>query len=57
MSGRPATAPRARAGMPGPWLATASPRHHLLARRHLRTGELAFCYCYVPDGQLLTKTG
>jgi hypothetical protein len=24
------------------WLATASPRHHLLIRRHLRTGELAF---------------
>jgi SRSO17 transposase len=37
------------------WLATASPRHHLLIRRHLRTGELAFCYCFVPDGQLLTK--
>ncbi len=37
------------------WLATASPRHHLLIRRHLRTGELAFHYCYVPDGQLLTK--
>jgi hypothetical protein len=30
------------------WLATASPRHHLLARRQLRTGELAFCYCWVP---------
>jgi SRSO17 transposase len=38
------------------WLAGASPRHHLLVRRHLKTGELAFCYCYVPDGQLLTKT-
>jgi SRSO17 transposase len=38
------------------WLATASPRHHLLIRRHLRTGELAFHYCYVPAGQLLTKT-
>ncbi len=37
------------------WLATASPRHCLLIRRHLRTGELAFHYCYVPDGQLLTK--
>ena len=37
------------------WIATASPRHHLLIRRHLRTGELAFHYCYVPDGQLLTK--
>ena len=38
------------------WIATASPRHHLLIRRHLMTGELAFCYCYVPEGQLLTKT-
>jgi SRSO17 transposase len=38
------------------WLATASPRHHLLIRRHLRTGELAFHYCFVPDGQILTKT-
>src|SRR5258708_25685382 len=37
------------------WLATASARHHLLIRRHLRTGELAFCYCWVPDGQVLTK--
>ena len=38
------------------WLATASPRHHLLIRRHLKTGELAFHYCHVPEGQLLTKT-
>ena len=38
------------------WLATASPRHHLLIRRHLKTGELAFHYCYVPEGQLCTKT-
>jgi SRSO17 transposase len=38
------------------WVATASPRHHLLVRRHLKTGELAFHYCYVPEGQLLTKT-
>jgi SRSO17 transposase len=37
------------------WLATASARHHLLVRRHLKTGELAFCYCWVPDGQILTK--
>jgi SRSO17 transposase len=36
------------------WIGTASPRHHLLIRRHLRTGELAFHYCYVPGGQLLT---
>jgi len=33
------------------WLATASPRHYLLIRRHLITGELAFCYCYIPEGQ------
>ena len=38
------------------WIATASARHHLLIRRHLKTGDLAFCYCYVPDGQVLTKT-
>ena len=33
------------------WLATASPRHYLLIRRHLTTGELAFHYCYLPEGQ------
>ncbi|MGH3274946.1 MAG: IS701 family transposase, partial [Streptosporangiaceae bacterium] len=38
------------------WIATAFPRHQLLIRRHLKTGELAFHYCYVPEGQLLTKT-
>jgi len=37
------------------WLATASPRHSLLVRRHLKTGELAFHYCYVPEGQLCGK--
>ncbi len=37
------------------WIATASPRHHLLIRKHLRTNELAFHYCFVPEGQLLTK--
>jgi SRSO17 transposase len=36
-------------------IGTASPRHHLLVRRHLASGELAFHYCFVPDGQLLTK--
>ena len=36
------------------WLATASPRHSVLVRRHLKTGELAFHYCYVPEGQPLT---
>jgi SRSO17 transposase len=38
------------------WLATASPRHHLLIRHHLKTGELAFHYCFVPEGQPLTIT-
>ncbi|HEY1002733.1 MAG TPA: IS701 family transposase, partial [Streptosporangiaceae bacterium] len=33
------------------WLGTASARHHLLIRRHLATGELAFHYCYLPAGQ------
>ncbi len=37
------------------WIATTSPRRHLLIRRHLKTGGLAFHYCYVPEGQLLTK--
>jgi hypothetical protein len=39
------------------WLATASPRHCLLARRHLATGELAFHYCYTPEGQPVSKAG
>ncbi len=29
-------------------LATASPRHHLLIRRHLASGALAFHYRFVP---------
>ncbi len=33
------------------WAGTASARHHLLIRRHLRTGELACHYCFVPEGQ------
>jgi hypothetical protein len=33
------------------WLGTISPRHHLLIRRHLRSGELAYHYCYLPEGQ------
>jgi SRSO17 transposase len=37
------------------WIATASPRHSLLVRRHLRTGELAFHYCHVPEGQAASK--
>jgi SRSO17 transposase len=36
-------------------IATTSPRHCLLIRQHLKTGELAFHYCYAPDGQLLAK--
>jgi hypothetical protein len=32
-------------------IATTSPRQCLLIRRHVRTGELAFHYCHVPDGQ------
>jgi SRSO17 transposase len=38
------------------WLATASSRHCLLIRRHLKTGELAFHYCFAPAGQLLAGT-
>jgi SRSO17 transposase len=34
----------------------AGTRHSLLVRRHLKTGELAFHYCYVPEGQLCTLT-
>jgi hypothetical protein len=35
-------------------IATASDRRHLLIRRHLKTGELAFHYCYAPEGQPAT---
>jgi SRSO17 transposase len=38
------------------WLGTTSPRHHLLIRRHLGSGELAFHYCYVPKGQAVSKS-
>ena len=38
------------------WLGTASPRHYLLIRRHLSSGELAFHYCYVPAGQPVSKS-
>jgi SRSO17 transposase len=37
------------------WLGTASPQHSLLVRRHLKTGELAFHYCHVPEGQAESK--
>ena len=33
------------------WIATASPRHWLLIRRHLATGECAHHYCHVPARQ------
>jgi SRSO17 transposase len=51
--------PAGRGAKGGRWyawaqIATASPRHHLLIRRHLATGELAFCYCYVPEGQVVS---
>ena len=36
------------------WIATGSARHYLLVRRHLTSGELAFHYCHVPQGQPLT---
>lgn len=37
------------------WIRTASPRHSVLVCRHLKTGELAFHYCYVLEGQLSAK--
>jgi SRSO17 transposase len=37
------------------WIGTASPRHSLLVRRHLKTGELAFHYCFVPERQPASK--
>jgi SRSO17 transposase len=37
------------------WIATASPWHSLLVRKHLKTGELAFHYCFTPDGQPASK--
>jgi hypothetical protein len=37
------------------WLGTASPRHSLLVRRHLKSGELAFHYCFTPEGQRPAK--
>lgn len=36
------------------WIATTSPRHYLLVRRHLATGDLAFHYCYVPEERPVT---
>jgi len=36
------------------WMATTSPRHFLLIRKHLATGELAYHYCYSPLGRPIT---
>jgi SRSO17 transposase len=36
------------------WIATASPQHFLLIRKHLLTGELAYHYCYVPPERPVT---
>ncbi|HEV2377811.1 MAG TPA: IS701 family transposase [Streptosporangiaceae bacterium] len=36
------------------WIATDDPRRYLLVRRHLTTGELAFHYCFVPQGQVVS---
>jgi SRSO17 transposase len=33
------------------WVTTARPRHWLLIRRHLGTGDCAYHYCHVPAGQ------
>lgn len=38
------------------WVATASPCHFLLIRKHLQTGELAYHYCYVPADRTATLT-
>src|SRR5262249_58517022 len=38
------------------WLATASPRHYLLIRRQLTTGDLAFHYCFIPASQPVSLT-
>ncbi|MFJ2030012.1 hypothetical protein [Streptosporangium sp. NPDC087985] len=62
-SARQGTAPRANAPTPGAWIATASPTHYLLIRKHRKTCELAFHYCSVPAGRpaalplLITATG
>ena len=37
------------------WIATASPRHHLLVRRNLTDPtDQAHFYCYVPEGRIVT---
>jgi len=37
------------------WTGTASSGHSPLIRRHLKSGELAFHYCYVPGGRACPK--
>ena len=44
------TGPKGQRWYAWAWLGTASARHHLLIRRHLTTGELAFHYCYLSEG-------
>ncbi|HEY0691033.1 MAG TPA: hypothetical protein VGD71_18595, partial [Kribbella sp.] len=36
------------------WIATASPTHFLLVRKHRTTGEMAFHYCFVPEDRPVT---
>jgi SRSO17 transposase len=36
------------------WIGSDRPRHSLLVRKHLSTGELAFMYCFVPQGRPTT---
>jgi hypothetical protein len=39
------------------WIGAASPRHCLLIRRHLKTGELAFHYCHLEGAENLCNLG
>ena len=41
--------------MPGPGSPPPARGTRLLIRRHLGTGEMAYHYCYVPAGQLVSK--
>jgi SRSO17 transposase len=36
------------------WITTDQPRHWLLIRRHLKTGECAYHYCHIPAGRPVT---
>lgn len=36
------------------WIATASPAHYVLIRKHRTTGELAFHYCFIPEDEPAT---